>query len=402
MTVLPQITDNNQILGEYFATDRPSYKPIMKGSLFLSEKRLIEGGSGHYGYPRFPDFRDVGGSFCLETRTVTHIPWSGTIRASGPYRTDSYKGKLIGSLSLPVWYGDGTNKPYTPNLWGTQAYAAMKPTKPTNNLFASIVELKDIFGMLRQRLLSGGWYNFVGSSYLAYQFGWGPLLQDIVNTIFLQKKIEKQVKQLLRDNGKPVRRSWKAHGLDPIVTESTFSNEYFHINPASGFVGYFFRTPERGRIVQTTSDDVWASARFRYWLPEGPNGVHYPRSIQAALNGLYVSPSQIYRAIPWTWLIDWFGSITAALSNFESGVADRLAADYFYVMRHRQTVTEKFATGGFWNMAQQPIDVSVSSFSTVDVKSRVHGDPFGLDTPYNTLSVSRLAILGALGLSRLG
>lgn len=400
MTAPVRQTGQSEVIGRYVATDRPYYDHNEYGTLFYEEKRLIYGGEGHYGYPRFPEFVDVGGSFCVESRKVFHTPFKGKIRAQGPYRTDTYDGKLLVSLGLPIFLGDGVHNPRSPESYGAEAYSAMKPTKPEFNGVTALAELRDFVPMLKQRFLDGNWQNFYGNIYLAYQFGWKPLLDDVAKVYLAQQKLEKRIKQLLRDSGKPVRRTWKCLREDPVVTETLFVNEYGHLDPLNGFVGYFYNTAQRGRIMRTDFNEIWASAQFRFWLAAGPGDILWKQRLIGSLYGIYLSPAQVYRAIPWTWLIDWMGNLSTCLDNMDAGVADRLAADRFYMMCHSGTNIVKDVYTDCWDENLNPLPIHASALSVQDVKSRMRGDPFGINTDQFSLNGKQLAILGALGLSR--
>jgi len=109
----------------------------------------------------------------------------------------------------------------------------------------------------------------------------------------------------------------------------------------------------------------------------------------------------IYNAIPWSWLNDWFSNTGDILENLDVGVADRLAADYCYLMQDCQTHREYYAEGKFHDKAGNIFSVSATSYSVAGTKNRIIGDPFGFSTNPNSLSATQLSILGALGLSRL-
>jgi hypothetical protein len=122
----------------------------------------------------------------------------------------------------------------------------------------------------------------------------------------------------------------------------------------------------------------------------------------ARIFGLRPSPIVVYNAIPWTWLADWFVNAGDVVSNLSMGVADRLAADRFYIMQERGAWSKLESTCSF--MRADTNDVNTVSGTASEVwahKVRVKGDPFGLNTQPNQLTGMQLAILGALGLSRL-
>jgi len=210
--------------------------------------------------------------------------------------------------------------------------------------------------------------------------------------------MQKKLAQLLRDNGKPVRRRVT---LADSTTNPSHSSGLSYGNVTPGFVSQFYRKAGRWTQTDYTQDRVWASCRARYWLPDGPRDIAWKRRMIAALYGLNPTPSVIYNMIPWTWLIDWFSNTGDMISNMDAGVADRLAYDYCYVMREYSVIRKMTGEAHFWHPNQVPCDVSVSSETIAVSKQRGPGDPFGWNTPQDSLSSMQLSILGALGMSRL-
>jgi len=118
--------------------------------------------------------------------------------------------------------------------------------------------------------------------------------------------------------------------------------------------------------------------------------------------GLDVSPSMVWNALPWTWLIDWFSTAGDSLKNLDSGVADRCYADRFYCMAHRYRHdtwrTElKIVTGKNGKYTSiEPVTESWTGW-----KTRIRGNPFGVILSEPNLNDGQWQILGELGLSRL-
>ena len=206
------------------------------------------------------------------------------------------------------------------------------------------------------------------------------------------------MKWLLSHNGKPVRR--RVNIAETISDPGLLAgNSYAGLYPVL-VTQYYTRQPTY--LEKTwTEDRVWASARFRYWLPEGPRDVQWTNKMKRALLGLNPSPSVVYNAVPWTWLIDWFTNVGNLIENVEPGVADRLAADYFYVMREIQWRRTQDTVGFFRDPQGNPFTVSASASYSKFRKTRIKGDPFGFNTNPASLSGVQLAILGALGMSRI-
>lgn len=274
----------------------------------------------------------------------------------------------------------------------------MKPTKPSFEALNAIHELRELPGMLRQRFHKNNLKN-IGSYWLALQFGWKPLLNDCIKLVNLQQSMQQRLNWLLRNNGKPVRRRIQiASSSDSTMVSYPSVSGYVQ---SPGFVSRFY-SGARGYNEKTTlTDRVWASARFRYWLPKGPRDIDYKRRLIAELYGFAPRPSVIYNAMPWTWLLDWFTSAGDVVSNLDAGVADRLAADYFYVMREKHARSERHSFCGYYPPGGGRIVISTFASKDRFLKTRLKGNPFGFNTNENDLSGMQLSILGALGLSRL-
>ena len=358
------------------------------------DKTMRSGVNGHYGYPHFPPDRAVGGSFHLDSAVTQFGSCEiGVGKGYGPYANTRYEGGF---------YVHGANAwvPSTDlselNALGAAAYRKMKPTKPVWSGLNALVELRDLPHMLKLRFHENDLKN-IANWHVALQFGWLPLLNDVRSLVNLQRNGQERLKQLLRDNGRPVRR--KIIMSDDLgVYEDYEGEDYSVVQP---YLPYFFTRPPRRRVLLTQRIKTWASARFRYWLPEGPRDVKWRRSMLARLAGNQVTPSVVYNAIPWSWLIDWFSNTGDLISNLDVGVADRLAADYFYVMKDVETVRSTTATVWHLNMAGEETSASETTYATSSSKMRGEGDPFGWATSSNSLSAMQLSILGALGLSRL-
>jgi hypothetical protein len=253
--------------------------------------------------------------------------------------------------------------------------------------------------MLQQRL-SHHALKDASNYWLALQFGWKPLLNDIRKCVSIQMKSQKKFAQLLRDEGKPVRR--RILLVDEMLQDQHIISSYEAFQPV--LVTQMYDGIPNLRETARHHNRVWASARFRFWLPEGPRDIIWRKKVIAYLYGLYPTPSVVYNMIPWSWLIDWFSNAGDVISNLETDVADRLAADYFYVMREQRHTIETTATGNFivdTGVGKSSVPLTATAYLTHSLKTRVVGDPFGFGTSESSLSPMQLSILAALGGSRL-
>jgi hypothetical protein len=352
---------------------------------------------GNYGWQEAgsKEFRNLGGEFYTRKYNL----FRPTVRLSqeihgaySAYQYTYYAGSVCGdwqNYSYPL--ADFSSKG-----WGPIAYQRMKPTKPVFSGLNSIYELKDVPGMLLQRFIGLG-LKGIGSYYLALKFGWEPLLKDLIKLYTVQQDVEKKLQWLLRHNGKPVRTRVMLSDTQssPTVTSGTLSGV------APGLPDAFYIASRNWEKTFQTKETFWASATWKFFLPENVGGVNWQPAIKRGLLGLSPNPAVIYKAIPWSWLIDWFFNVGNVIDNLNSGVADKLACENFFVMRRVEESTLIKGTTTFLGVNGAAIPVITESTLTRTHKMRFRGDAFGFGTNPATLNSGQLAILGALGASRL-
>jgi len=309
----------------------------------------------------------------------------------------SYTGTFACSpLSVTMPLGDGS-------AWGATAYNRMKPTKQPYSLLNMVYELKDLGGMFRE--LKDFWsirHNLVregGSRFLGQVFGWNPLIGDVMTLVEKYNSFQKRIDWLVRNQGKWVKR--RITLTDNTTTSSSdWISDYSCLSPLLT-TQHYIQTPSY-RDTTWTKDKIWATAEFKYFLPDVPPGVDLKLVLKRNLQGFRgASMADIYRAIPWTWLVDWCFNFATILENCDPGLADRLAARRFYIMREQEVVKIRHARAvmrGYGGAPDVPIDCS--SWSRCLHQTRTIGLPFYPGNP-NDLSGMQLAILGALGASRL-
>jgi hypothetical protein len=359
-----------------------------------SRQEMYSGRDGHYGYPDYPSNRNVGGMLNLYGANHVHVPSTPDLCWRGGANDQHYVGSFVTDIEADSFLGlnrDGA-------AWGPEAYSKMKPAQPEIDLLNSMYEMREIPQVLKQRFHFNNLHE-LGSFHLATQFGWLALLRDTRNFVQTQRTVQNRLKQLLRDNGKPVRR--RKTLVETMTAPTTTTGTFYGCLKPILVTQYYSKEPNY-RHVRYDTDKVWASARFRYYLPKGPRDVAWKKNMLYKLYGMqFPSPRMIYNAIPWSWLIDYFTNLGDVISNLDGGVADRLAADYFYVMREFRVHEERTSTGGFYRPDGSKFTVVASTVREYSQKTRLRGDPFGFNTNENSLSGMQLSILGALGLSRL-
>ena len=359
-----------------------------------------------------------GGTF-LMARTEHNYGMTGLSMTDGP--SFSYHGMITAStqsLGLPTVIPTGLD-------WMVDAYARMKPTKPTFDFFNAAAELRevpdsipsaparprtradrsrprtpddalDIIKRIKEDFVRGDFRNF-SNGYAAITLGWLPLYNDISNFVEATRKIDKRVQQLIRDNGKKVRR--RRVMLNDESSTTTNIAGYNLLHPVLP-VGWYGSQPV-GTETTSVTDRVWSVASFRYWLPNAPRGVDFGDYIKARAYGMNIRPSVVYNAIPWTFVVDYFSNLGTLVSNLDPGVADSLAADYFYVMRETEVTRTRSVTCNMWGTNAYDNNIQCTSTSKLNTKSRLLGSPFGNGLQIDSdLSAKQWSILGALGVSR--
>jgi hypothetical protein len=320
---------------------------------------------------------------------------------------------------------------YETRDYGAEAWNAMRPDQPDFSLAVSLYELRETPRLLQQSLsvlirrmrqhdVIWRWgkpkvirlrkprqtkASWAGSWYLAINFGWLPLYRDIRNYSEAFDKKHKRLDQLIRDEGKPVKRyrSLGSETSDPLVKLNLYSTPSNpDIRPTHVTQCYKSgRESRTERTVQTTVT-TWAEGVFRYHLPKGPRTEGWKKQMYQRIMGGRLTPTAVYNIMPWSWLVDYFADLGEFVEAVSPGVADNLYADYAYVMRqvketysvvsNQATISSK--SGNF----KRPKAFKVV---TNNVKIRVKATPFGFGLNEDNLSLKQHAILGALGLSRL-
>jgi hypothetical protein len=299
------------------------------------------------------------------------------------------------------------------NAWGATGIAKFKPLKPKAGITAALVELwrdglPSLPGQLLRRVKNAQQaFKSPASELLNYEFGIKPLVNDIRELYHLWKSMDDELQQIIRNNGRPIRRKGSLMNSQstPVVTNLSAPTRVPNY-PSIG--GSDSPSVAVGRKVVTVYEKMWFSASFRYYIPNVASG-EWSRAAKQALFGARPSLSLLYSLIPWTWLGDWFSNIGDVIDNYsDNGIAD-LVIDYAYVMHSYKEVTEyQHTANGLF--IQNILDGEVfkqpkgpSRFSTIEIRERKRRNvatPFGFGLTLSGLTPRQWAILTSLGLSR--
>jgi len=373
--------------------------------------------NGHY----------VGGGPFITVKTESHIGVSGATVVFRPSWGKAYVGGF--TIGAPDKVGPNLGDAYTQNAFasleslGASAWNALRPDKPDFSLALSVAELKDpleslkhsVHGMMSKvkkaqmkRAKQGkSPLSKTGSYFLAISFGWLPILSDVRNYVKAHKNAQKRLRQLIRDNGKPITRTRELSKTENHNggSTTTYASGYgAALNPS--FVTQCYATGPTFRRTHTSDHSrTWCEGTFRYHLPPGPKDVDWQVGMLRRIMGGRPTPDLIYNLMPWTWLADYFTGLGDFIQAISPGVADRLAADGAWLMRSEEWTATTDASGCFQGDYKNNAvknTVTCSSSTTTIRKMRSVASPFGWGVKQSSLSPMQSAILAALGASKLG
>lgn len=359
-----------------------------------------------------------GSDFVLERDTTILVPYEVSYDARPPYQVGfRYSGPNSNTVVGTTHCTGATLDSVDAFHYGTKAFvnAKRRLVAPDFDGVTELLEFKDVPKMLKSAaedilfMINSPhlWTEEVrtfakqyakhpralGEFHLAVQFGWLPFMRMANQFIDAFDSTNKRIPQLLKDNGKSVRRRGTLAKASASFTEAIPNVGMTMVANSSSieFEGPYHKTT-------TVTSRAWYSGRFKYWLPDlDYSFADSKQNLRSRLFGLTFSPSQLYNAMPWSWLIDYFTPLGDLVEGLlDTGVADRFAADYCFVMKHDRMVTDVTHN---YKIVGSPA-LTMSSSRVTERKVRRVGTPFGFGAT-TPLSSFQLSIMGALGLSKL-
>jgi len=242
--------------------------------------------------------------------------------------------------------------------------------------------------------------------FLNHNFGWVPFVKDLADFLSNLRDLQQKIERVSKENGQWIRRrsilenveldeqvpGWSGTGIHNVWPLNT--------SPANDtWVG----TPtwEYRHKIQKVSTSVGA---FRYYIPEfdvnSPEwgGLGLVRRA-LAIHGARINPYHIYQAVPWSWLVDWLTPVGHDLQVLQDSMSDDLVCRYLYTTTHyaesiefKQFVPFNIDSGGYRTLNWS---------RTLETKQRKEaGSPYGFGLSWDNLSPKQMAILAALGVTR--
>lgn len=282
---------------------------------------------------------------------------------------------------------------------GGTAIARTIPTRSTSSLGVALVELlrEGVPSIIGAQLKSNGMNSkAAGGEYLNYQFGWAPLVRDIVSVLDTVRRSAEILEEYHRLSGQHIRRRYEF----PVQTSvDTFTGpNILGADNADTFL-YKGATGARPEVVRTMKTETWFSGAYRYHLPYGDDFLSKLRVWEAEANkllGLRLTPELLWNVTPWTWLSDWFVSLGDVMTNISHIGRDGLTLHYGYIMR-TTTIEAEVRLPGVYLHGNS---VECSERVKLVRKVRRRASPYGFGLTPEALTPKQWAILGALGATR--
>lgn len=365
--------------------------------------------------------KDIGHNWDLATCDFLGDPMSFEIRYKGaPYvkASNVRVSALIPGMLSPLNL-QGTDVQLT--NYGALEYGRTAPTSDEISMSAIIGELREgLPALIPAFLTTGSKRNFkstlkrqtrrardAGGDYLNVQFGWIPILSDVRK---IATALAVATAAMTGDSLTSHRRRDKPEKDSTLVgTTGTFGFITRHSSPN-------FLTTLPGTSVTQGSmlGEAWVTQRHEVnYSFEGeflrlPEGQKDYSSYLVKLDELMrwdITPMDLWQLAPWSWLVDWFFDIGAQLDAWNSSTSNKILSLYAYAMRDERlttTVVLSKIRGGNTSDYSYTGPSTVFSQTKARRRQRIKANPFGFTPdPLNQLSAGQLAILGALGLTKI-
>lgn len=191
-------------------------------------------------------------------------------------------------------------------FWQTKALAGLNPAAPAVDLLNFVYEFKDLPEMLRNLghvLNNHRPASSIPNGVLAFQFGWKPLVSDLLSLWHIADEVEKRCAYLRKlEHGTYFRRTLFSGRSNYVYTANAYNLA------SSDGVNYIYRFDEE--IEERRS--VWFTANAKLLTPLPSASEDMRRIVRNQLLGLTLDavPGVVWNAIPWTWLLDYFGNFS--------------------------------------------------------------------------------------------
>lgn len=299
-----------------------------------------------------------------------------------------------GTWHVPLTIDFGSWHPSPTAVSYRNKLLARGPNKPKIYLPVALFELRDLPRMIKH---AGDLLHKIASNprgldpiyeaaaaTLAYQFGWRPLMQDIATMLDAAKIIDDEQKRLRgvrSEKGLRVKVTLDNQHTPVSKGDKTLSSVYLR-SLNQKWTG--FKTYEAWGTVRWVTRDPHLYGREPSWKEAFDNAM--------GLNASHI-PAAVWKALPWSWCIDWFAGISDVIEANSNMV--------FYKPT-RVCVMRRYVNQWWWEEKVYGHGYISPGYSRSSWKGRevLHVPP--LQLPYVNLPFMdgfKLSILGSLAIT---
>lgn len=269
----------------------------------------------------------------------------------------------------------------TDSYYASKILAMTNPSRPDVDIPVFVAELKDLPGLVYKE--GGSLLRRIAKYNLRYQFAIRPLVSDLTSMLNWVSLVEQRKKELeqLGKNGLRRRR---------ILDRASYSEKFVQtLNSDRGIL------VQNHPITRSTTAEI---AGFVRWFPTAgfpQTDASLLSAARRAVLGLTIDGATAWELIPFSWLIDWYGSVGTYLSATRNIVP--CSHDNPQIMQHSsQEVTMKPVT-----FSDSYLTCSAYKLSA-ETKSRARATPSPITARLPCLTARQLSILASLVIVKAG
>jgi len=261
---------------------------------------------------------------------VTGGPWSYTRTVSkygvlnGRTTFDAATYAIYSDYQASGAVGNSDVVPLIGSRTVNDVLAETNPSRPVVDLPVFFYELRELPELVwKEGIRLSKLHKHAAKANLILEYGWKPLLLDLASMLDFQTEFEKrnnELSKLYRQGGSRHKRQLgKGIKINPEVNQGA-------IGKGTGL----------DLVTQkVTETQKWCSV---HWVPDEDTKASTPSmsarraALFRAMLGLHVHPSLVWEALPWSWLMDWFGDVGSFLSARRNFLGFHIGA--CYTMQH--------------------------------------------------------------------
>lgn len=262
--------------------------------------------------------------------------------------------------------------------YATKLVASTNPSRADVDIPVFIAELKDLPGLVASE--GGKLIRRIAKYNLRYQFAIRPLVSDLTSMLNFVQLTENRIKEL---------RALSERGLGRTRTLATGSKTSTKtVTPNSTF-GLWYDAKCR----LTTNGRVWGHVK---WYPDK----NFPTTdagllslARQAVFGLTIDGATAWELIPFSWLIDWYGSVGSYLQATRNIVPCKHTTPQIMIRKDTEFQADQaFLNNHGWS--------SSNFIERCDLKYRTPAEPSPVSARLPFLTARQFSILASLAVSR--